>query len=424
MVIIAMKKIIKYISISLLLIIILKILLNILITEKNKTYEIISKNKKYKIVEHYKYKNKKHYYDIKISNKKDTYYYSYNKKLTKKTKILKKIETYEKDNYKCIFPIFKDNNYKIITCTKEGKIYSYTYLKNKKETIIDEFEKILIEKGYKLKKQEILNSKTITDQKTKLNYYDNYIGKYNILIWKYDGAYLINNNIKKIKLLKNNDIYETEKFTTKIENNYLVMNIDETNPKLSKIYIIDVKKQKINTINLKNTLSTESYFNGVYEKKAYITDQTERKQYQVNIKKKSLDLITENKKDAKYYNGKSLEKKDIEKLSIKNLYFKEKIITDKKLKDKYKNIDIKKSNNHYYFKTEDGNIFFKQDKTSQNEILLFNMKNIKEWQVINEDIFLISNDTLYRYNMEIGLQKIIKYKEFLYHTKSMYVITE
>lgn len=420
-----MKKVIEYLLALALLFFVFQFIVGLFIKEYTYKYTIKKNDKTYHITEEFKYKNKKHFYNFKIEDNNNVYHYFFSHNYNKKKQVLQDLEVYNNNEFNCIFPIFKDNKYSNIVCNDSTNTYGYTYLKQNNDTRIKEFENKLKDKGYNTSLwEETSEQKSLENDKTKLTYYSKFIQNYSFLVWKYNGIYFINSsNSGTQEVLGDNDVYDVEKHTISVKDNYLVMDIDENIQEFNKIYIIRTTDGSQDFIDSDDILSVNSYFNGVYNDIAYLTDPDARKQYKVNIRKKKLELVAEKNEKGKYFNGKYLESKEMDELVNSNVYFADKIISDNITKN-YNTTDIKESNGHYYFKTDNGNVYFKPSKKSKYEILLFNMPEFKEWIVIDDDIFGISNDTLYLYSNEYGLKPLIKYSEFLYHTKNMYSVTK
>lgn len=418
-----MKKVIEYLLALALFFLVFQFIVTLFIKEYTYNYIIEKADKTYQITEEFKYKNKKSFYNFKIEENNKVYRYFFSHNYNKKKQVIKDLEVYNNNEFNCIFPIFKDNKYSNIICNDNNNTYGYAYLKQINDSRLNEFETRLKEKGYNTNLWESQSEqKNLDSYKTNLTYYNKFTKNYNFLIWKYNGVYFINNKEAGSKdILGDNDIYEVEKHAISVKDNYLVMDIDENISDFTKIYIIKTKDGSQDFIDLDERLSKNSYFNGVYNNTAYITDPDAKKQYKVNIRKKKLEQIAQSNEQGKYYNGKYLETKTMDELSSSNVYFMDQIISST-ITEKYNTTDIRKSNGHYYFKTDNGNVYFKPSEKSNYEILLFNMPNFKEWTVIDDDIFGISNDTLYGYSNEYGLKPLIKYSEFSYHTKNMYSV--
>ena len=100
-----------------------------------------------------------------------------------------------------------------------------------------------------------------------------------------------------------------------------------------------------------------------------------------------------------------------------NQYF-----NNENIKDKNFNYEELRKEYNYYYYLENNKIYKAIETNKKNSILLLTLPNIKDWKVIDEDIFIINEDTLYHYNEQQGLRKIIKSNELKYNYKNIYYI--
>lgn len=397
---------------------------NLFVKEYTYIYTIRKDNKNYQITEKYNHKNKSNFYTFEVKDQDNTiynYFFSYN--YNKQKGIIKDIEVYNKDNLRCIFPIFKKDRYSTIVCNDNTNTYGYAYLKQIGDKRVEEFENILKQKGYKTSLWDINSEeKTIDGYKTKISYYKKFTDDYGTLIWKYNGVYFINKKNDGVQeVLGDIDLYDTQNHTIAIKENYIIMNIEPTYNEFNRLYVVNAIDGSKDFIDLDNSISSSSYFNGIYKDEAYFTDPINRIQYKVNPQKKKIEIVAQQTQKGKFFDGKKLISKSLDELSKTNLYFEKNIISTK-IENDYKTKDIRKSNGRYYFKTNDGNIHLKLDEKSSYDIILFNLQDFREWTVINDTIFGISGDTLYGYNDQVGLKPLVKYSEFNYHDKNMYAV--
>jgi hypothetical protein len=116
-----MKKKLPLLIIFFIVIIFIYLLLHILKKEHLYNYDIITNKVKYKIEEKYNYNKGVHNYDFVIKdNNKHIYNFSYVKDLNKKKKIINKLIRYKKNNLVCIIPMYIDDEYGNIFCSRKN----------------------------------------------------------------------------------------------------------------------------------------------------------------------------------------------------------------------------------------------------------------------------------------------------------------
>lgn len=416
-----MKKIIP-IALSLFLIfLVYEFIVVFFVKQYNYSYSFNSTNNtKYDIDEKYSYKNKEHLYDIKIKGKNNTYIYTLNHNYHKSKLILEELYSYNENNLECVLPVFKDNVYSNIECFKDGKIVSYEYLKEKNENI-EEIDKFIKETG-KINKHPNRETKKITGTATELRYYKDFISDYNVIVWNYKGVFTINKDKQDVKEFINFDIYDSS-YIGKSDDKLYVLYAASTDPTFETIYTVEYKDGTVDKMDVIDyELSTNIYFNGSYKNEMYMLDCNSNKQYKILTKKEQLEETSKENK-IKYFDGIKLEDKPLDSISNNNILFNENKV-NKKITKLYNTEDIKESNNHYYFKDNDGNFYLSFEDEYKNSVLLFQLKDLKEWTVVDDTIFGIYQDKLYAYNESYGLYPIIVYNEFNYHTKNMYGVAK
>lgn len=404
-----MKKLFSLILFFLIIFFFCQILITVFTKSHKVDYIIKTTNNKYKISEIFTAKNSS--YDFIITDKnKNTYTLSLIKDYNKQKNIIKDILYFEKDNISCLYPLFKKNYSQELLCYYKNEQVSVSYLNQKKPKSIQKIIKSLEKKGYKT---NILEKEQSASKFKTLNIYKaNLLENYYFTIWNYKGFYLLNkNNIKNIKLLSK-DKYEN-KLSILLNNYYIYF---DTNKKVyNQIFIYDLLKEKKEIFKIKNyNLSKNIYFNGIYNDLLYFTDIDYKKQYSFDPKKKKLLEIS----DQNYLKIVNNKKQYLSKAD----FFQEKVYflnsTNKKITKKYQTSDLRESNNYYYF-LSDNKIYKTLKREPKKGIILFELPNIKDWKVKNNNLLIISNDIVYFYSDSNGLLPIVKNNELNYNYKNI-----
>lgn len=398
-----MKKKGKKLMVIILLILIIIFVRHIIKTNHKVEYKISN----YKIIENFKIINKKHQYTIRISNKDKVYTYILNKNINKQKQIIKDMKTYKSKNISCIIPIYKnkklENN---IYCLNGKEQVSNYSLQNNKDY------KNILKKANKYNIQSISNSNKTSKYK-KINIYKDNISEKDIYtIWDYKGIYIIKNNNYQYKSILSNDIYDN--VMSIIVNKYYVIFDNRSVNGIEKIYYYDLAKDKLKEFTSQEKISKTSYVNGIYNNEIYVTDTKEKKQFKINVKKEKVEEISTNNEYFLYRNNK---KTILDKTSFfkKNQYFTNYKVENKKIESQ----DIKEDLNYYYYRKN--NKFYSQIKGNKyNSEYLFELSDIDEWQVIDENIILISDGILYKYSEREGLNKIVESNELKYNYENIY----
>lgn len=399
-----MKDLIKKIIILILVLLLLQLVLFIFKTKHDINYVIVSNDEKIKINE--VYKNNNYLFNIEYKNTKFTF--SYDNKFSKSKKVIKDILVYEKDDLVCIYPILKNNKFYNIICSKDNNIYHYNYFKDE----LTDFTAYLQEKGY-------FNSSWINNEVKKnmgnvILYYENINKNTYIYVWKYNGFYTFNNKKQQMLDIFKNDIY-VNNLGVKVGKYYVLPDYDEKY-KFSKFYIINMTNNRVKTLKLDKKITNDYYNNGIFDNKLYLFDVDNLIQYRLNPKKNKIEKISTT--EAFYYDGEELSKRPLYDFKENKLIFSlEKIDVPFTYKEIFVN-----DNNYYYL--DDDNNFIYYNKLFDNKMVLFNIKDINNIKLVNNNLYFINEDSLYSFNINEGIKKLVKYSELYYNSTNRYEIYE
>lgn len=363
-------------------------------------------------IKEYFYMNNEPHYDFIINKKNNTYIFTVNEKLNKKKKVIKKIKEFKSNNLVCIVPIYNKNTNYGIQCNlgKEQVSLNYLQLANNKD-----FNKIY----EKAKKYKI---KLVNDDSTKTNYKKVQVYKKNILsdhvyyIWNYKGIYVIDNEKIEYKKFLDYDLYDN--VMDCVADHYYVLFENNSVNGIEKVYYYNAEKDKVDSFKLKTKLSKNSYINGVVNNLIYVTDKKTKKEYTVNIKKKSItEIDSDQTKYIVYDNG---EKKELSKSDyfMQNNYFDNNLIKDSKVTNSK---ELKKEYNYYYF-IEDNKLYKALDTNKNHKILLTEVDDVSHWLVRNREVVLLVDDTIYSYDDYSGLRKILTTNELKYNYENIFEV--
>lgn len=383
-----MKYLVKKMIIFLLIFVLLKQIMFTFYQKHNINYNIGNFN----IREIFESKNNNYYFEIKSDDIKINF--QINKNYNKNKKIINKLIYKNIDGYKCIMPIFKNNE--IITdimCLKDNEIHYAHNLNN--ENIEKEFQKYAYNSEKyidKAKKIEISNSQSI--------YKDNISKDTYIAVETYKGLKLFNGKETEVKLFEN-DIYK--KPISIFANKYYIVADYNTEYNFKNFYVVNIINGEKIKIRSYDDISFDSYIMGYLNNKVYIFDKETNKQYEVDIKTESVNQIGD-KNNIKYYNGKW------KTITLQEAKEEKKFTTSKTVKG-YQLVE-KINNNYYFYKTEnDITKVYRADKNNKNlKTYLFETTDINNITYLNDKIYY-KNKTNYNMYSINGERKLISDKE-------------
>ena len=349
--------------------------------------------------------NDNNYY-FKIKSDKLSINFQIKENYNKSEKIIKKLHYKKIDDYKCLFPLFKENRQLTdIMCLKDNIIYYANTLNNK--NIQNYFKK----KGYKNKYKD--KAKQISITNTQSIYKENITKNTYIAIETYKGLKLFNGKETEVKIFEN-DVYKKpiSIFTDKY---YLVADYNSEYT-FNKMHLVNIINGEKITIRSYDDISFDSYIMGEVDGKIYMFDKENNKQYEIDLEEKMINHIG-NKNNIKYYNGKWTT------ITLNEAKSEKKFTSFKEIEG-YEKVD--KVNNYYYFYKKDNNTYkiYRADKNNKKlKTYLFDTTDIANITYINDNIYYKNQNTLILYSKNTS-KKLITEKEIEFNNDISFGIYE
>ena len=347
-------------------------------------------------------------YDIMIQNGNQRYSYSIPNQYNKQKNIIQKIEYYQEgDNY-CLYPVSKDGKGTYLECITNGTLYTDFSFPN--QDFISRVKADLQEKGYALSNDyDFDNTTTVGDTTV---YLDSLLPNDIITLWNYKGIEMIKPDHSTVRNTLGFDKYENShgylvgKYY--VLPNYLSSKVLE----FSSVTIVDIETNKIDTVELNNTLSSDTYINGVIDGKLYYTDPSNLLQIEINPTTKSARLIGSKDLGGQLYQG---EWQDINIYDFVNqhLLFQEDI--PEEITQRYSYDQLLEGNMNYYFYTNQ-QVYRVSKNHLDLPILLLKDINLNNMWVVQNTIYFVVDDTLYYYEEGGKLIPVLKNNELRYNT--------
>ena len=332
------------------------ILLIVIFIPKNYTKKYIIDN--YQIEEKYNKKTKRYSLSIRLDDK--VYEYNFENNYIGK-KLIKSIETESNDDASCIINHMKKNK-NIVLCIKDNQNIDYR--------LISDFD----------------FTKYRNDRDSKYQKIDN-IGVYdlmnkNYLIWNYNSfKYFEKDNNGSFKLF-NDDYYNVSLAT--VIGNYLAIPNYESQYNFKEMILVNLKNKNKETWKLNYDVSFESYVLGTYKDSIYLVDKKNKVEYELNVKRKTMDIIGDENREGKILVNNKFENISLIKLVNNNLSF-----------------------SYGYdqeFVIEGIKLFL---KTNNTKMLVSNQGVNKIIYQTNDYVYYLVKDALYYYDFTYGEVKIM-----------------
>lgn len=358
-----------------------------------------------------KYKIENEYvFDVKekkvknIKNEIDSYYFEINvngtdfsiqtfEKLGSGQKILSDIKYYEDGQYKCVLPVAKNNElFSDIICKRENTYYSYNSIKGT-DSKLDEFVSNL--DVYDSNKY--INSEEILKDSHNIIAYDNFPDNFYVALEQYKGLYYATDKIvfgKKVLFQK--DIYQKD-ISAFIKKYYVVADYNEEY-EFHDFYLIDIESGNQSKITSNKAISMYSYINGVVDNSVYLFDTSSKKQYEINIKTKTVIEVGNENTGIKYYNNGIWETRNAYDALNQKMYFNYYTVDSNFNGQIYSRVDkFGGENTGYYYlykSTSSGYQVYRVNVQNMNNITyLFTTSDIQN--IIYLDSYIIYKDGTY-----------------------------
>ena len=385
------------------LLIILLIICKNLFSFKTINYNIKTESYKVKVIET---KNSNGFY-IKIQTNDNEYPFRIYNSSIKNRKIVKGVYAYKDDEIECILPTINDEIVTDIVCYKDKALYNYIDiigLNRSLDKYVDSIE------GYDIKnfQNNIELSKNIkTIKYNKLNNFNKIIA-----ISTYKGL-VINN--KEIDIF-NKDVYNN-KLSAFIDKYYIVADYSNTYT-FNYFYIIDITNGEIKKLKAKEDISYDSYIQGIVDNKLYLYDTDNENQYEIDVLKKDIKIIS-SKDYVKYYSNNKWQKINKAKAN-KIVYF-----DFNSLDNIFTMYDcVKETEDFYYLFKQDG-ISYKLYRVDKENIDIYKfLTDVPVTSIkFNKDyLYYTYKNKLFYYSDSTGLKVILENSELEFNETIKYYI--
>ena len=357
------------------LIFLLLIVIILIIVFKDKSYEITYEIDNLKVQEKFQAKSNKYYFEINGFDK--NFVVEIPHKYLHQKKVIKNILVKQDDQTICIIPNSKKLEFYPL-CYQNDEYINYHQINNKE----------LLESSY---------YHSITPNSFDYNQISiNYLNDKDYYIWNYKGFYKINNDEQSTIKIFDRDTYNIF-LSYQTKNGILIADYNQ-DYNFKDFYFLDKKKDKVKKITATNDLSFESYFLGEYKNKIYFMDKKNKKEYEINPKKSTINKLNHNNK-GKILVDESLEDISINKLSTKEYQF--------------------PKNNFYDYQIIDNKLYL----VIANSKMLISNLNVKEIVKIEDDtVYYLVDDKLYYFNNYDGEVLVMSYFEWNFNYQNMIYI--
>ena len=345
---------------------------------KKRNYKLSYEKSGFKIEEEY-IKNDGTYL-LNINKKDNKYLFIIKDDYTRKRKLINKIKEYKTDNETCLVITFNNKNV-LPSCKRNNEVISYHLISSDLKNKIKNTNKYIIKTKDKSYDYNNIYVKNLNNKK--------------VLVWNYNGFYVLTNSSKKnINVIKS-EIYNPQ-MVGEIDNYLIMPNYDE-GYEYKNIKVLNVDDLNIKNLKLNTSISSDTYVLGKNDKSIFIYDPKYEKEIEiVPYKLKYRDV------NPYIYNKGKIETVSYNKLNNQNVEFIYDTLYDYLLV---------------------GNRLYRLNKYKSEYKELVTDKVVKEIvKKNNDEIYYISDDKLYFYSDKYGEVLMLEYFELNFNYKNIIFI--
>ena len=383
-------------------------------------YELSTDKKKFEIREIFtqNYDDEEDNYYFEISYNDVTFNIHTNYDFKKHNYVISDVYYFENDSYKCIYPVFKTDD--IITdvlCKLGNDIENYTNIKGMYADI-DEFVLSIVEYD----SSKFLSNEENIISEDSINYYKGNSNNELIALENYKGIYIINDVIDNIKLFSK-DIY-TKNISGFIDNYYAVANYNNDYD-FNEVFVINLDSGKKSVLTRDKSISFDSIYQGAVDNKLYFIDKTNKVQYEVSNKR--ISKYGDVDSNIKVYKNNSWNE-----INFYDATNSEYIMSDYEIDNTFNNIKYAKVDklgnkmSGYYYLYEKVDSVYRVYKVSVQNInirkYLFTTTNINNIVYLNDSVYYINKDSIYRYSDNDGNKIVLRSSELEFNNNIKFTI--
>lgn len=335
----------------------------------------------------------------------------------KRRKMVKEVQTFVGDTYTCAY-IKLDNNVipSDMKCVSNGISYLYTSIKG----IDNKLDQAVSSSNYNQSK--FVSDETVSADKDNIKYYkNNYISNQNILLDGYKGVYLFGDKVTSYSRLIT--LYDTDVYSKVIETSsgkyYLVADYASSH-EFSNFIVINIENGDSYTITSDYDISFDSFVEGTVDNMTYVLDTENKKQYEIDIKGKSIKLVGNEEHGAQIYSDGNWSVKNINEAIDNKITFGTNAVSNVN-NITYDRMDLVGSTTTgtYYIYTKNGSNYdvyaiYTQD-SNMTKNYLFTTDDINRIAYRNGYVYYVVDNQLRVYGTDCGNRLILSTNELKYN---------
>ena len=350
-----------------------------------------------------------YYFDVTLDGR--TIPFKLFNKFNRKKRIINDIKIYNGSTYTCYNIAIKDDyNVSDIKCISNGIVYFYNTIKGRDYSLDSQIPSTYDSSKYAVS--------TLSGVKDNITYYNgNYTETHKILISGYRGAYIFGNDVTgdaRFIALHNNDQY-TKPVEGLADKYYIGANYNGTHEFIN-FNVINLVTGERNEVSTPQSISYSSFVQGSYGDKLYVIDTQARKQYSVDGKNKTVEIVGNENIGASVYTKDGWVTKNINEVIDNHIVF------DNDNLNSFNGFTynyVKHIGDLYYLFSYNGSkydayLVYAEDN-SYKKNYAFSCDDLDRIYFIDKYVYYLDGDDIKVFSQEIGTKPIVTYSELRYN---------
>lgn len=358
-------------------------------------------------------------YFLELNTPSNVFYLQTYQSFGKAERIVTDLKTWREDGYECIYPVTRgEKQISDVVCKKEGITSHYDHMRGKNASL-DLFVSSLKEVGYQASNYE--NSTTPSSDGSFTYYPDHYQKGHYVALENYRGIASFSKEnliLYATESLFEKDIYKRplSMFTGPY---YVTANYEEEY-QFHSFLVINIKTGEKFTLKSKENLSFDAYFQGTIGSCVYFYDRETKKQYELDLKKKTLIEIGNPELGIQVYENGSFQVHDAYEAYQKTLKFDAYSVSPNWNGTTYARIDkVGKEKTGYYYwyvKTNDQYDVYRSNIASKEDrVYLFSTSRIDQIHYVADYVYYLDGNEVRIYHDLYGVKTIVVDSELTFN---------
>lgn len=334
--------------------------------------------------------------------------------------VIKDIKYFNQDGYECIYPITRGKKrISDVICSQNGTIQFYHNLVGISSSL-DQFVSTLAEDGYQVTDYENKKENPEVNEMITL-YKDQQVKGHYVSVETYRGVETY--SLENLKSMVSHELFTKDFYKRPIsifaQSYYITTNYSEEF-QFHSFRMVNITSDEEINIKTPTPLSFDGYFQGAIGRLVYYFDRENKKQYEIDLKTKTIIEVGNANLGIRYYQNGVWEIRDVYDAYNQMLTFREYTVTDLDHSAAYARVDKvgKERSGYYYWYAPTGNqfnVYRSNIATPEQRVYLFTISRMDQVYYLDDYIYFMNANDVNYYHDLTGIQTVFSNSEFSFN---------